>query len=226
MTWHRVICRIGRLLCLIILPGSAVAQTPAVTTEILSGYLLPETNYLVTTRPVVQTDIFLPSGSGLFGDFWYSHQLYQPAKFFAARGDEVDLTGGWLGAIGAYLLKAQTAWWQIAGSGNNIADAKATLSRSFGDWAPFIGVEDEYFIAHDKHVAQLHVGTETGFRLLALPFQERISVTWLDTGRVTVADVLSVTVDAGGLILRPILRASTDDRRHGTYATFGLRFLL
>jgi hypothetical protein len=48
--------RIAQISSLVLLPGSAVAQL-SVTTEILSGYLLPESNYLVTRRPVIQTDL-------------------------------------------------------------------------------------------------------------------------------------------------------------------------
>ena len=210
----------------LLLPGSAFAQAPVVTTEILSGYLLPESNYLVTNRPVIQTDIFALSASGIFGDLWYSHQLYQPTKFFAAPGDEVDLTGGWIGGFGPYLLKAQAAWWQIAGSGNNFADAKVTLSRNLGDWTPFAGIEDQLIIPRKKHIAMMHAGTDVAFKLFALPFQERLSVSWFDAGRVTVANVIYTTVDLGGVVARPILRLSTDDRQHGAYATFGLRFVL
>ncbi len=222
----RLIFPIAQFIFLVSFSERISAQVPVVTTEILSGYLLAESNYLVTNRPVVQTDIFLPSPSGVFGDLWYSHQLYEPTKFFGARGDELDLTGGWLGAIGSYLLKAQGAWWQIAGPGNNFGDAKATLSRSLGEWAPFIGVEDQLQIPRDKHIAMVHGGTDVAFRLFAFPFQERITVSWLDVGRLTVADVISTTIEFGAVVARPILRVSTDDRQHGTFATFGLRFVL
>lgn len=209
-----------------ILPARALAQTPVVTSEILTGYLLTEANFLVTGRPVIQTDIFVPTASGIFGDIWDSHQLYEPTKLFGARGDEVDLTGGWTGAIGPWLLRAQGAWWDIAGSGNNFGDAKATLSRPFGAWAPFAGVEDEYVIPLQKHELYLHGGTEVAFRLFMLPFQERFTLSWENTGRMTFANVLYGVVDIGGLIVRPILRVSADDRNHGPYATFGLRFVL
>ena len=214
------------LVSMLVLPQSAVAQGPEITSEILSGYLLPESNDLVTNRPVIQTDIFALSASGIFGDLWYSHQLYQPTKFFAVPGDEVDLSGGWIGSVGPYLLKAEVAWWQIAGSGNNFGDAKATLSRSLGDWAPFIGIEDQLFIPREKHIAIVHAGTDVAFRLFALPIQEHLSVSWFDAGRVTVADEIYTTADVRGVIVRPILRVSTDDRQGGAYAIFGLRFVL
>ena len=150
------------------------------TTEILTGYLLAESNFLVTNRPVIQTDIFVPTQSGFFADLWDSHQLYQPARLFSVPGDEVDLTGGWIGAVGPYLLKAQAAWWDIAGSHNNFGDAKATLSRSFGDWAPFISVEDQNILPRRKNFEYLHGGAEVGFQLFSVPFQERFTLSWED----------------------------------------------
>lgn len=204
--------------------GSALAQTAVVTTEILSGYLLAESNFLVTGRPVVQTDIFVPAEHGLFVDIWDSHQLQEPGKLFGTRGDEVDLTGGWAGPIGDYQLRTQAAWWDIAGSGNNFGDAKATLRRRIGRWTPFAGIEDELLIPRSKHVAFIHLGTEVAFTALALPVQERFTVSWLDVGRVTIANVISTKVDLGAFAASPILRVSTDDRHHGTFATFGFGF--
>lgn len=211
--------------CLALVPADAAAQV-VVTTEILSGYLLPESNFLVTARPVVQTDIYVPSVLGLFADIWDSHQLYDPTKLFGAPGDEVDLTGGWIGAIGPWLLRAQAAWWDIAGSGNNFGDAKATLSRSFGDWAPLVGVEDQYIIPRRKHMVYVHGGSDVAFRLFTLPFQERFTLSVESTGRITFADALVTAVNLGGIIARPILRLSADDQNRGPYATFGLRFVL
>ena len=212
------------LACLIC--GSVFAQAPVVTTEILTGYLLAESNYLVTGRPVVQTDIFLPAENGLFADVWDSHQLRQPGKLFGARGDEVDLTGGWIGPVGDYQLRTQAAWWDIAGSGNNFADAKAALRRRIGMWTPFAGIEDELLIPRRKHIAFVHVGTEVAFTAFRLPIQERFTISWLDVGRVTIANVISTKIGFGTFAASPILRVSTDDRRHGTYATFGFGFQL
>lgn len=192
------IAAITAAFCLALLPARTAAQTAIVTTEILTGYLLPESNYLVTDRPVIQTDIYVPTATGLFADIWNSHQLYDPTKLFGVPGDEVDLTGGWIGAIGPYLLRAQAAWWDIAGSGNNFGDAKATLSRSFGDWAPLVGVEDQLIIPRRKHAFYLHAGSDVGFRLFTLPFQERFVVSVESTGRVVFADVLYTQVDLGG----------------------------
>lgn len=220
------IAAIAAASCLALVPARAVGQTATVTTEILSGYLLPESNYLVTDRPVIQTDIFVPTAIGVFADIWDSHQLYDPTKLFGAAGDEVDLTGGWVGVIGPWLLRAQAAWWDIAGSGNNFGDAKATLSRSFGDWAPLVGIEDQYIIPRQKHMIYIHGGTDLAFRLFTLPFQERFTLSVESTGRVTFADVLYTAVNLGGIIARPILRFSADDESHGPYATFGLRFVL
>jgi hypothetical protein len=62
---------------------------------------------------------------------------------FGAAGDEVDVTGGWAGGIGEYELRTSAAWRAIAGSGNDFGDAKATSRRRIGDWAPFIGIEDQ-----------------------------------------------------------------------------------
>jgi hypothetical protein len=200
---------------------NALAQAPVLTTEILSGYLLAESNYLVTGRPVVQTDIFLPSERGLFADIWDSHQLQQPGRLFGATGDEVDLTGGWNGPIGDYQLRAQVAWWDIASSGNNFGDAKLTLRRRFGNWTPLAGIEDELIIPRRKHIAFVHLGTEVAFTAFRLPVQERITVSWLDVGRVTIANVISTKITLGAIAVSPILRVSTDDRNHGTYATFG-----
>lgn len=211
--------------CLALVPADAAAQV-VVTTEILSGYLLPESNFLVTARPVVQTDIYVPGVLGLFADIWDSHQLYDPTKLFGAPGDEVDLTGGWIGAIGPWLLRAQAAWWDIAGSGNNFGDAKATLSRSFGDWAPLVGIEDQYIIPRRKHMVYVHGGSDVAFRLFTLPFQERFTLSVESTGRITFADVLVTAVNLGGIIARPILRLSADDKNRGPYATFGFRFVL
>lgn len=211
--------------CLALVPADAAAQV-VVTTEILSGYLLPESNFLVTARPVVQTDIYVPGVLGLFADIWDSHQLYDPTKLFGAPGDEVDLTGGWTGAIGPWLLRAQAAWWDIAGSGNNFGDAKATLSRSFGDWAPLVGVEDQYIIPRRKHMVYVHGGSDVAFRLFTLRFQERFTLSVESTGRITFADALVTAVNLGGIIARPILRLSADDQNRGPYATFGLRFVL
>jgi len=212
--------------CVAFAPARAAAQAATVTTEILSGYLLPESNYLATGRPVIQTDIFVPSAIGVFADIWDSHQLYDPAKLFGARGDEVDLTGGWIDTAGPYLLRAQAAWWDIAGSGNNFADAKAILSRSFGDWAPLIGIEDQYVIPRQKHQIYVHGGTDVAFRLFTLPFQERFTLSVENTGRLTFADLLYTAVNLGGIVARPVLRISADGQNHGPYATFGLRFVL
>jgi len=217
---------IAAAICLALMPARAFAQAATVTTEILSGYLLPESNYLVTGRPVIQTDIFVPSAIGLFADIWNSHQLYDPTKLFGAPGDEVDLTGGWIGAIGPYLLRAQAAWWDVAGSGNNFGDAKATLSRSFGDWAPLVGIEDQYIIPRRKHAFYVHAGTDVVFQLFTLPFQEHFVLSVESTGRVTVANALATALNLGGIIARPILRLSADDQNHGPYATFGFRFML
>lgn len=217
---------IAAAFCLALLPAQAAAQAVTVTTEILSGYLLPESNYLVTGRPVIQTDIFVPTAIGLFADIWDSHQLYDPTKLFGAKGDEVDLTGGWIGTIGPYLLRAQAAWWDIAGSGNNFGDAKATLSRSFGDWGPLVGIEDQYIIPEKKHLLYVHGGTDVVFRLFTLPFQEHFVVSVESTGRLTFANALATALNLGGIIARPILRLSADDQNHGPYATFGFRFLL
>ncbi len=216
------------VLCVTVLlgSGSAFAQEPVVTTEILTGYLLAESNYLVTNRPVIQTDLFIPSDTGLFADIWDSHQLYQPGRMFGAHGDEVDLTGGWIGAFGGYQFRSQIAWWDIAGSRNNFGDAKATLRRPIGGFTPFVGVEDEFVIPRNKHIALVHAGSEAAFTLLRLPFQERFTVSWLDVGRVTVANVLSTRIALGAIATSPILRVSTDDRHHGTYATFGFGFRL
>jgi hypothetical protein len=211
--------------CFALAPERAFAQA-VVTTEFLSGYLLPESNFLVTDRPVIQTDIFMPSPIGLFADIWDSHQLYDPTKLFGARGDEVDLTGGWIGAIGPWLLRAQAAWWDIAGSGNNFGDAKATLSRSFGDWAPLVGLEDQYVIPRQKHEFYVHGGTDVVFRLFTLPFQERFTLSLESTGRITFANVLYTAVNLRGIVTRPILRVSADDQNRGPYATFGFRFVL
>lgn len=216
---------ITAVVCLALVPAGAAAQA-VVTTEILSGYLLPESNFLVTGRPVVQTDIYVPSALGLFADIWNSHQLYDPTKLFGAPGDEVDLTGGWVGTIGPWLLRAQAAWWDIAGNGNNFGDAKLTLQRSFGDWAPLVGVEDQYIIPRRKHEFYVHGGTDVAFRLFTLLFQERFTLSVESTGRLTFADVLYTAVNLGGIIARPILRLSGDDERRGPYATFGLRFVL
>ncbi|MDE2473814.1 MAG: hypothetical protein KGO48_02070 [Alphaproteobacteria bacterium] len=216
---------IAVVFCLALVPADAAAQV-VVTTEILSGYLLPESNFLVTARPVVQTDIYVPGVLGLFADIWDSHQLYDPTKLFGAPGDEVDLTGGWIGAIGPWLLRAQAAWWDIAGSGNNFGDAKATLSRSFGDWAPLVGVEDQYIIPRRKHMVYVHGGSDVVFRLFTLPFQERFTLSVESTGRITFADALVTALNLGGIIARPILRLSADDQNRGPYATFGLRFVL
>lgn len=216
---------ISAVFCLALVPARAAAQV-VVTTEILSGYLLPESNFLVTGRPVVQTDIYVPSAVGLFADIWNSHQLYDPTKLFGFPGDEVDLTGGWAGTIGPWLLRAQAAWWDIAGSGNNFGDAKATLSRSSGDWAPLVGIEDQYIIPRRKHMVYVHGGSDVAFRLFALPFQERFTLSVESTGRITFADALVTTVNLGGVIARPILRLSADDQNHGPYATFGFRFVL
>lgn len=216
---------IAVVFCLALVPADAAAQV-VVTTEILSGYLLPESNFLVTARPVVQTDIYVPGVLGLFADIWDSHQLYDPTKLFGAPGDEVDLTGGWIGAIGPWLVRAQAAWWDIAGSGNNFGDAKATLSRSFGDWAPLVGVEDQYIIPRRKHMVYVHGGSDVAFRLFTLRFQERFTLSVESTGRITFADALVTAVNLGGIIARPILRLSADDQNRGPYATFGLRFVL
>ncbi|HEX5280866.1 MAG TPA: hypothetical protein VFW28_12380 [Micropepsaceae bacterium] len=220
------VAAIGAVFCLLLAPARAAAQAAVVTTEVLSGYLLPESNYLVTARPVIQTDIFLPSEIGLFADIWDSHQLSEPTKLFGVPGDEVDLTGGWIGAVGPYLLRAQVAWWDIAGSGNNFGDAKATLSRSFGDWAPLVGIEDQYIIPRRKHELYVHGGTEVAFRLFSVPVQERFTLSVESTGRVTFADAVSAVLNLGGIITRPILRLSADDQNRGPYATFGLRFIL
>lgn len=217
---------IAAAFCLALVPARAAAQVATVTTEILSGYLLPESNYLVTGRPVIQTDIFIPSPIGLFADIWDSHQLYDPTRLFNAKGDEVDLTGGWIGFIGPYLLRAQAAWWDIAGSANNFGDAKATLSRSFGDWAPLVGIEDQYIVPEKKHLLYVHGGTEVAFRLFALPFQERFTLSVESTGRLTFANALAAAVNLGGIVARPILRLSADDQNRGPYATFGFRFVL
>lgn len=216
---------ISAVFCVALVPARAAAQV-VVTTEILSGYLLPESNFLVTGRPVVQTDIYVPSALGLFADMWNSHQLYDPTKLFGVPGDEVDLTGGWAGTIGPWLLRAQAAWWDIAGSGNNFGDAKATLSRSFGDWAPLVGVEDQYIIPRRKHMVYVHGGSDVAFRLFTLAFQERFTLSVESTGRITFADALVTAVNLGGIIARPILRLSADDQNRGPYATFGFRFLL
>lgn len=216
---------IAAAFCLALLPARGFAQA-VVTTEILSGYLLPESNYLVTGRPVIQTDIFVPTEPGFFADIWNSHQLYDPTKLFGAAGDEVDLTGGWIGTVGPYLLRAQAAWWDIAGSGNNFGDAKATLSRQFGDWMPIVGIEDQYIIARRKHEFYVHGGTDVAFQLFTLPFQERFTVSVESTGRITFADALITAVNLEGIIARPILRLSADDQSRGPYATFGLRFVL
>lgn len=220
------VAAIGGVFCLLLAPAPAAALAAVVTTEVLSGYLLPESNYLVTGRPVVQTDIFLPSEIGLFADIWDSHQLYEPTKLFGVPGDEVDLTGGWTGSVGPYLLRAQVAWWDIAGSGNNFGDAKATLSRSFGDWTPLVGVEDQYIIPRRKHALYVHGGTDVAFRLFTLPFQEHFVVSVESTGRLTFANALVTAVNLNGIIARPILRLSADDQKHGPYATFGVRFIL
>lgn len=216
---------ISAVFCVALVPARAAAQV-VVTTEILSGYLLPESNFLVTGRPVVQTDIYVPSALGLFADMWNSHQLYDPTKLFGVPGDEVDLTGGWVGTVGPWLLRAQAAWWDIAGSGNNFGDAKATLSRSFGDWAPLVGIEDQYIIPRRKHMVYVHGGSDVAFRLFTLPFQERFTLSLESTGRITFADALVTAVNLGGIIARPILRLSADDQNRGPYATFGFRFLL
>lgn len=220
------IAAIAAAFCLALVPARALAQAATVTTEVLTGYLLPESNYLVTGRPVIQTDIFVPSAIGVFADIWNSHQLYEPTKLFGVPGDEVDLTGGWIGTFGPWLMRAQAAWWDIAGSRNNFGDAKATLSRSFGAWAPLAGIEDQYVIPEKKHLLYLHGGTDVAFRLFALSFQEHFVVSVESTGRVTFANALVMAVNLNGIIARPILRLSADDRNHGPYATFGLRFVL
>lgn len=220
------IAAIATAFCFAFVPAHAAAQAVTVTAEILSGYLLPESNFLVTDRPVIQTDITVSNPIGLFADIWDSHQLYDPTKLFGAAGDEVDLTGGWIGAIGPWLLRAQAAWWDIAGIGNNFGDAKLTLQRSFGDWAPLASVEDQYIIPRKKHEFYVHGGTDVALRLFALTFQERFVFSLESTGRMTFADVLYTAVNLGGIVTRPILRVSADDQNHGPYATFGLRFVL
>jgi hypothetical protein len=217
---------VAAIFFLSVLPADVSAQ-PIITTEIDSGYLLAESNYLVTQRPVVQTDLYMPTANGLFGDLWYSHQLYTPTRLFGARGDEVDVTAGWDGTIGGeYQLRAAAAWWASAGSNNDFGDAKVTLRRPIGDWAPFIGIEDQLIVPRHKHIGIAHVGTDVVFGFFHMPVEEHLSISWFDGGRITIANILSVRASLGGIAMSPILRVSTDDRQRGTQATVGVRFRL
>jgi hypothetical protein len=195
----------------------------AVSVNLGTGYLLDESNYLVTSRPVIQTNLWIPLSADLSFDAWYSHQLYQPTELFAKRGDELDLGGAWQHAYGAYAVRISQAIYLIPGRNNDIVDSRIGVERMVGAFTPFVALENQKFMTQ-LDVLLLHVGARASIPLMSTSIDTSSEISFLSGGTRVWTEEVSTHVKIGAVPFRLYAHASTGNHHTGTNAVAGIGF--